>query len=207
MSTSAAVADRSVTWIATLFLIGSALFALPSIPAVASIAGAALCGATYFAGSLFFTSAATLVVVTTARGGGLMSMDGWAGLIQWVGTLWFNLNTFHALNLGMTAHEANLRVWTPDFLGSICFLVSSQLSLMSVCHRRVWCWCREDRDWTVAFLNLAGSVFFMLSALAAFTRPATDDLLDASLANTGTLLGALCFFWASKLMLGPPRPA
>jgi hypothetical protein len=32
----------------------------------------------------------------------------------------------------------------------------------------------------------------MLSAVAAFTLPATDDLLDASLVNTATLLGALC---------------
>ena len=133
----------------------------------------------------------------------LRSLDWWAAVIQLAGTVWFNLNTFHALQEGMTAREENLRVWTPDMIGSICFLVSSELSLIAVCHRP-WCVCRHDRDWTVAALNLLGSVFFMLSAVAAFTRPATDDLLDASLANTGTLLGALCFFWAARLLL-PPR--
>ena len=44
----------------------------------------------------------------------------------------------------------------------------------------------------------------MLAAVAAFTRPATDDLLDASLANSGTMLGALCFLWGARLLLRPP---
>lgn len=50
-------------------------------------------------------------------------------------------------------------------------------------------------------VNLAGSVFFMLAAIAALTLPSTDDLLDASLVNSGTLLGAACFFWGARLML------
>jgi hypothetical protein len=45
-----------------------------------------------------------------------------------------------------------------------------------------------------------------LAAIAAFTLPSTDDLLDASIANSGTLLGALCFFWGARLMLLPPVP-
>jgi hypothetical protein len=204
MSTSDGGADRLVSWIAALFMIGSACFAAPSVPGIAAVAGPALCGLTYFVGSIFFTSAAALVTVDLARQGSLASLDGWAALIQLVGTLWFNLNTFHAMTEGMSAHEENLRVWTPDMLGSVCFLVSSELSVMSVCRDKLWCWCRDDRDWSVAALNLVGSVFFMLSAIAAFTRPASDNLLDASLANTGTLLGALCFFWGARLLL-PPR--
>jgi hypothetical protein len=212
MSTSAGGADRAVTWIAALFMIGSACFAVPSVPGVAAVAGPAWCGLTYFVGSIFFTSAAALVTVGLARSGALASLDGWAAMIQLAGTLWFNLNTFHAMTEGLSAHQENLRVWTPDMLGSVCFLVSSELSVMAVCGtvggegsrrraRRAWCWCRGDRDWTVAVLNLVGSVFFMVSAIAAFTRPATDVLLDASLANSGTLLGALCFFWGARLLL------
>jgi hypothetical protein len=206
-------ARRTATWwIATLFSIGSVCFALPSIPALAALVPPSVCAATYFVSSLFFTSAALLVTVTTwsaasAAGspGVVRSVDWWAAIIQLAGTLWFNLDTFHALQLGLSAHQENLRVWTPDFLGSICFLVSSELSLLAVC-RRPWCVCRGNRDWTIAALNLAGSVFFMLSALAAFTRPATDDLLDASLANSGTLLGAICFLVGARLLL-PSRPA
>jgi hypothetical protein len=56
-------------------------------------------------------------------------------------------------------------------------------------------------SWSVAAINLLGSVFFGLAALAAFVRPATGDLLSASIANGGTFLGALCFFWGARLLL------
>jgi hypothetical protein len=68
------------------------------------------------------------------------------------------------------------------------------------CHRPL-CFCRHARDWWVAAVNLLGSVFFLLAALAAYVRPTTGDLLDASMANTGTLLGGVCFFWAARLLL------
>ena len=55
--------------------------------------------------------------------------------------------------------------------------------------------------WTAALFDMAGSVFFMVSAFAAFVVRATDDLLDASLANTGTLLGGLCFLWAARVQI------
>ena len=41
----------------------------------------------------------------------------------------------------------------------------------------------------------------MEQAIAAFVRPATDDLLLASIANGGTFLGALCFLRAAWLLL------
>jgi len=55
---------------------------------------------------------------------------------------------------------------------------------------------------------MAGSVFFMLSSLAAFVLPSTGDLLDASVANSGTFLGAVCFFWAARMLaLATPEVA
>jgi hypothetical protein len=42
----------------------------------------------------------------------------------------------------------------------------------------------------------------MVSALAAYTRPATNSLLNADIANWGTLIGALCFSLAGLLQLG-----
>lgn len=42
-------------------------------------------------------------------------------------------------------------------------------------------------------MNQLGSVLFMVSALAAFTRPATGSPLNADVADWGTLCGALCF--------------
>jgi hypothetical protein len=52
---------------------------------------------------------------------------------------------------------------------------------------------------------MVGSIAFMASALAAYVIPATGDLLDAALANGGTFVGALCFFWGARLLLVPSR--
>jgi len=47
-------------WTAVLFIVGSSCFALGSFPPYSSWVGASADGVTYFVGSLFFTSAATL---------------------------------------------------------------------------------------------------------------------------------------------------
>jgi peptidoglycan/LPS O-acetylase OafA/YrhL len=66
--------------------------------------------------------------------------------------------------------------------------------------RRPWCLRRESREWQIAALNLLGSLLFMAAALAAFVLPSTGDPLDASLANSGTLTGALCFLVGARLL-------
>ena len=53
----------------------------------------------------------------------------------------------------------------------------------------------------IARLNMIGSIFFMISAVAAYVIPDTDEFVNASLANLGTLVGALYFFWAAWLLL------
>ena len=42
-------------------------------------------------------------------------------------------------------------------------------------------------------MNQVGSALFLVSALAAFVRPETSSSVDVSVANWGTLAGALCF--------------
>jgi hypothetical protein len=202
---------RETEWISWLFMIGSACFAVASIPMLAAAVPAGVIGTTYFVGSLFFTTASVLVAASTLRDVRaqersrspartvLHSIDWWAALIQVAGTLWFNINTYDAMQDGLTTHQENLRVWTPDFLGSVCFLVSSYLSLWSVC-RRPWCLRRDSGEWQIAALNLLGSLLFMAAALAAFVLPSTGDPLDASLANSGTLTGALCFLVGARLL-------
>ena len=201
-------------WIAILFMIGSACFAGAAAPGLSSAAPASVLGAVFFAGSLFFTSAAYLQYVQSINAAGpaggpphrrLLAwqpgrIDWWACGIQLAGTVWFNINTFSALRVGLTTRQQNLRIWTPDMIGSACFLVASWLAQAEVCHGR-WCVRRGDVSWSGAAINLLGSVFFGLAALAAFVRPATGDLLSASIANGGTFLGALCFFWGARLLL------
>jgi membrane-associated phospholipid phosphatase len=182
-----------------LFIIGSACFALGAFPAFSSVAAANTVVAVFFIGSLFFTSAATLQY-GLATGG---IRPAWrprdlawaAAIIQLVGTLWFNINTFAARRTGLDAQQEDLRVWTPDVLGSICFLVASGLAVKALGTRLR----RAGRPGRIAGLNLLGSVFFMIAAVAALVLPDTDDVLDASLANSGTFLGALCFLVAARI--------
>ena len=58
-----------------------------------------------------------------------------------------------------------------------------------------------ELDWWIAVLNLVGSIFFGISAIAAFVVPATGDLLDAALANGGTFLGAIGFLVGAALLI------
>jgi hypothetical protein len=188
-----------VWWIATLFIIGSTCFALGSFPPYASWVGATTVGITYFAGSLFFTSAALLQFEQSGD-----RLAWWAGLIQLAGTLFFNRSTFQALNLTLTATQADRHVWTPDALGSIAFLVSSVIACLDV--RRPSTSAARSRDWWSAWLNLVGSAAFGVSAVASFVIIDTDTLRNAELANLGTFVGALCFLVGAVLIL-PSRPA
>jgi hypothetical protein len=202
-------------------MIGSACFAVASIPALAEIVPAEAIGITYFVGSIFFTSASLLVLVTTTRSKVatqihrprprthvvemVLDLVVWAAAIQLIGTIWFNISTFEAMDQMLSAHGENLRVWSPDFFGSVCFLLSSGLSWFAFCNAP-WCADRANPAWRSTLLNLIGSVMFMLAAIAAYTLPSTGDLLDASLANSGTMLGALCFLWGARLLLVTAAP-
>jgi hypothetical protein len=167
-------------WIGLLFAIGSLCFAIGPFPGYVHLVGASADAATFFIGSIFFTSAALLQLVQER---------GWATGIQFAGTLFFNLSTGRALN---ASNEAEL-IWRPDALGSICFLVASWLA---------W---RVGRD-RIAVLNLVGSVFFGISAVAGYVVPSTGDTLDLAAANLTTVLGALCFLAGALLLLPRSRP-
>lgn len=186
-----------------LFMVGSACFALGAFTPFASVVAPNVVVAVFFVGSLFFTSAALLAYLQTTEGA-LWSWQptdlAWAAAgIQLIGTLWFNINTAAARLTGLDAQQENLRVWTPDYIGSVCFLVASLLAVKTLA-RPPW---HAGRPWRVAGLNLLGSVFFMAAAIAAYVLPDTGDLLDASVANSGTFLGAVCFFVAARIEITP----
>jgi hypothetical protein len=52
-------------------------------------------------------------------------------------------------------------------------------------------------------INVAGSVAFGISAVAAFVIPSSGEVWNAELSNLGTLVGALCFLAGAILMLNP----
>jgi LPXTG-motif cell wall-anchored protein len=55
--------------------------------------------------------------------------------------------------------------------------------------------------WYIAWLNMIGSIFFMISALASYVLPTTGEFINSSVSIAGTLLGALCFLVGAILML------
>jgi hypothetical protein len=75
-----------------LFAIGSACFLVGPLPGFVELVGSEVDAAVFFVGSIFFTSAALLQMLHS--GGGL---DRWSCVVQFAGTLFFNVSTFHAL--------------------------------------------------------------------------------------------------------------
>ena len=203
-------------WIAWLFIIGSSLFALGAVPFYAEAVGLRLCAVTFFVGSLFFTSAAflqyreavdALPALGAARRHSLWVWApknlGWlAAAIQLAGTLWFNWSTGNALRLNLSSALTEQLVWRPDVLGSVAFLVASGVALRDA-GRGASAGRPRPRAWKIGMINLAGSVAFGISAIAAFVIPSSGDVWNAELSNLGTLVGALCFLTGAILMLGP----
>ena len=201
-------------WIAMLFAAGSALFALGAVPGYANAVGARWDNATFFIGSLFFTSAAFLTyreavdavpaahnpahrrffVYQPAR------IDWWASSVQFVGTLFFNISTGVAIASSLSAQATHGHVWRPDAIGSVCFLISSLLAWYEACHG--WAaWRPSEWAWWITLVNFVGSIAFGVSAVAAYVNPVTGQVRNVDRANLGTLIGAVCFFVGALLLL------
>ncbi len=218
--------DRTpLWWIAVLFAIGSTCFLVAAVASEWSSVTRPGIGIAFFVGSIFFTSAAYLqhwLAVRTAwrarrlRERGRLRLrhptdwphphvDALATLVQFAGTILFNLNTYNAMDTTLTTTQANLRVWTPDMIGSACFLVASALAFAN--GSRAWlAFEPRSRGWWVNALNLLGSVAFGVAALASLIQPATNQPVSAAVANGGTAAGALCFLLGALLLLPDATP-
>lgn len=209
---------RRVLFTGAFFVIGSALFALGVVIDVV-LSQAQIAGWTFFIGSIFFTTAAALQLLSSRESLSLSTgnpvrkrilartrnVDWSASAIQFVGTLFFNANTFRAATLeDLDASQINQLVWTPDAYGSVLFLVSSGMAFAPAVRARRHSHARS-RSWQMAALNLLGSVFFLLSAIGAYTLPETDGLVNVRWANLGTFLGAICFLVAAAMLIGPTK--
>jgi drug/metabolite transporter (DMT)-like permease len=186
------------------FAIGSVLFAVGAVPFYADAMGEIVTNLTFAMGAIFFTLAALIQLLLSGRrpprreSSRADRSDWWAAAVQFAGTLFFNLSTAAAL---ITAIDEDARVgtgWRPDAFGSICFLVASALAVVATTDRE-GLWDPKARSWRCTWLNMAGSVFFGLSAIGAYVIPSTSDFVSLLWANLGTFLGALCFLVAALL--------
>jgi hypothetical protein len=187
--------------IAAGFAIGSLCFFVGPFPGFVELVGTPADGAVFFAGSIFFTLAATMEVrESTVRRGRRWGRDSgwWSAAVQWIGTLLFNISTYDAMQDGLSVEQTNRLAWAPDAFGSAAFLISGMLAYRVAELARSG--GRRDRDWKTAAVNLAGCVFFAISAIASYIVPSTGTVLDLAAANFTTALGALCFFVGAVLL-------
>jgi hypothetical protein len=206
---------------ALAFVIGGALFAAGAAVAQFGSGDATECASIYFAGGLFFTTGgyvSLLQVINAPRhqGGGEgrlvtgrwrwwsyepMRVDWLSTFVLFAGTLVFAVDLLDSFLQGLNVHQVNRLIWVPDVIGCALFLVSGHLGFVEICHGRP-CLRPHSLGWRIVAVNQLGSALFMVSALAAYTRPATNSLVNADIANWGTLTGALCFSLAGLLQLG-----
>ena len=204
---------RRVNWVAAgAFTVGGSLFTLGAAESQLGSGDAATAASIYFGGGLFFSTggyASLLGAINAPR-----SLDATgapvAGRWRWwsyephridwlstfvlfVGTLAFGVSLIHSFLTGLTTQQVNRMIWTPEMIGCVMFLVSGHLGMVEICHRSRPCLRRRDLAWWIVAVNQVGSILFMISALAAFTRPATGSEVNVTIANWGTLTGALCF--------------
>jgi hypothetical protein len=208
---------RRSWWMSVLFALGSLCFALAAIAAQWASTSRPGIGVTFFVGSILFTSAAYLQysevvnVERDPRPRALRSrwrpasweprrIDWLAASVQLIGTVFFNLSTFAAMKHGFDTRQTNARVWGPDALGSICFLLSSELAYAEVCHRWI-CFKHRSLSWRIVALNLLGSIAFGAAAIASLLEPSSGEPLSAHLANGGTSLGGVCFLIAALALM------
>jgi hypothetical protein len=182
-------------WTAVLFGIGSMCFLVGPFPGFVELVGTGADGVVFFVGSIFFTSAALLQALQAVD-----RLDRWSSLIQFAGTIFFNVSTFHALRAGLDAAAYDRLVWSPDVLGSICFLVAGGIAYVAARGRP------RTLGWWIAVVNLIGCVAFGISAVAGYVVHSTGSALDLAAANSWTSLGALCFLVGSVLLLPANRP-
>lgn len=142
-----------------------------------------------FVGSWFFTTAGWMQLV---RSDPAHRNEWLSAATQFAGTVLFNVSTGTAVWATTVSTERRF-VWAPDAAGSAAFLVSGALGLAAVTAVR-------SRDGLAAWINMIGCVAFGVSALGAFVFR-SGSAANATLADLGTFLGALCFLVAALMLL------
>jgi hypothetical protein len=179
---------------ALCFALGSACFLIGPFPGYVQVVGASADGITFFIGSILFTAGGGLQsrlawTERRAPGGGAAW---WAAIIQFAGTVFFNVTTYEAMHAALTSPGYDKLVWRPDWRGSVCFLVSGAIAYRASA-RHGWLPVRGGAGWWQPAVNLVGCIFFGISAVAGYVVPSSGSMLDQAAANWNTAFGAACF--------------
>lgn len=206
---------RINSWIAILFMIGASLFALPGfLPSPLS----SYFNTIYFCGSIFFTSAAYLQFVESLnkditnpelfetqhchwiRSGWRPHNLGYlSALVQFVGTVFFNVNCFVALLPSLTPMQENVSIWVPGFFGSICFLGSAAFAWMEI-FRDPSIRPFKSESWWIVWVNIVGCVAFQIASSINFYLLPSGKIFAPVISTDFLTLGAVCFFIGAFLL-------
>ena len=189
------------------FALGASCFLVAPFPGYADLVGEGADELTFFIGSVLFTI-----------GGALQSSLAWperrlsdpgraawrAAVVQWAGTLFFNVTTFQATQMAVSSTSYDRLVWRPDAFGSVCFLISGVIAYRAASRHGISL-IRGEKGWWEPAVNLLGCVFFGISAIAGYVVPSTGSISDLAAANFTTGLGAACFLVNALATLGTGR--
>jgi hypothetical protein len=209
------------------FAIGGALFTLGAVLAQWSTAPASTIDLVFLCGGFFFSTGGYASIVQEINSPRSIDADGsltetrwrwWAyepmrpgwvsAFVLFVGTLAFAISLVDVFLSSLSTKQQDHLIWAPEMIGCVLFLVSGHVAIEEICHGRFRLMPRSLGWWVVA-VNQLGSILFFLSGLAAYVRPATDEVINTDLMNWGTGLGALCFSVAgiAQLFERPESPA
>ncbi|HET8977049.1 MAG TPA: hypothetical protein VFN87_02765 [Solirubrobacteraceae bacterium] len=178
-----------------LFGVGAVGFVVGPLDVYASRVGAHGDAVTFFIASLLFTGGGLTqswlaYPERRAHRSGLLAWR--AAWIQSVGTLLFNVMTVEAISYAASSAQYDARVWAPNALGSVCFLISGVLLYLSA-PRAGWRPLRRAAGWWEPPVNLLGCGLFGISAVAGYPVTSSGQMLDLATSNWTTTLGAACF--------------
>ena len=201
------------------FFIGGALFTLGALLAERGRTSVLTVDWTFLIGGVFFTTGAYAALVQEINSPRKVAADGQLSAHRWrwwayephrpgwvstfvlfCGTLAFFVSLVDAFLVGLSAHQVDRLIWTPEIVGCVLFLVSGHLAIIEMCHGRLRL-MPSSLSWWIVLVNQVGSWLFMLSGLAAFVRPVTGDVISTAVINWGTALGAACFSAAGLAQL------
>lgn len=209
-------------WIGLVFAIGSFLFGLASVLALSGASVApSLTNGLYLIGSIPFTVAAWMQLAQAANAENIpgstphrsvsrrrfrligwqpANAGWWSCLLQFAGTLLFNLSTLEAWIRIKGWFWQDLVIWVPNLSGSVLFLASGYLAFAEAGHRHWW-WQPGKLTWQVVFANLLGCIGFMISAPCGVFLPDGSESGLAAVSTGFTLVGAVFFLVGSGLLM------
>ncbi len=202
--------------IAIRFIIGASLFFIAALLSLLNLGSVFTQSLTYFIGSIFFTLAAYLQYVQSINNSDDIHlqwvsrpwrwwawqpdrMDFWVVFSQFVGTIFFNFNTFDAF-LSQTLGAELIGIGMPDLAGSILFLISGTFGVVEFNHHIIF-WPRRSLQSSITIVNFWGCILFMGSAILTLVVFLSPSEWSALTSVGMTAAGALAFFTSSMLML------